>query len=249
MRLFCFPHAGAGASAYRDWEKELAADLHVCRVQLPGREERSGEPAFTHVSEIAEVLAKELQPWFDRPFVFFGHSMGALIAFELTRKLRSVGATLPQHLFVSGRAAPHLPSRTRSIHHLCEAEFKRELRLLNGTPEQVLQDNELMRFLLPTLRADFSVCETYVPPDEDPLPVPITAYGGESDSRASFQELEEWCRHTNLRSTVQMFPGDHFYLQAERPKLLASMLSELAHLRTRATSFRQNAAHAALRVG
>ena len=154
MRLFCFPHAGAGASAYRDWEKELAADLHVCRVQLPGREERSGEPAFTHVSEIAEVLAKELQPWFDRPFVFFGHSMGALIAFELTRKLRSVGAALPQHLFVTGRAAPHLPSRTRSIHHLCEAEFKCELRLLNGTAELADMLTTEERFVSACARGD-----------------------------------------------------------------------------------------------
>src|SRR3954469_937665 len=144
MRLFCFPHAGAGASAYREWETELAGTLQVCRVQLPGREERVREPAFTNVLRLAEVLADELEPWFDRPFAFFGHSMGALIAFELTRELRRRALPLPAHLFVSARRAPHLPARKRALHALPDDEFDADLRALDGTRAAVLADRELM---------------------------------------------------------------------------------------------------------
>lgn len=232
-RLFCFPHAGAGPSAYREWETELAGTLQVCRVQLPGREERVREPAFTNVLRLTEVLADALEPWFDRPFAFFGHSMGALIAFELTRELRRRRSVLPRHLFVSGRAAPHLPSRTPSIHHLGDAEFRRELRLLNGTPEQVLQDDELMEFLLPSLRADFSVCETYEHVDDEPLALPITAFGGESDPRATAEEIRAWSEHTDARAGIRMFPGDHFYLQSMRPAVISAIVAELSPLLSR----------------
>jgi surfactin synthase thioesterase subunit len=227
----------------------MAGILQVCRVQLPGREERVREPAFTNVLRLAKVLADVLQPWFDRPFALFGHSMGALISFELTRELRRRSSVLPRHLFVSGRAAPHLPSRTPSIHHLCDVEFRRELRLLNGTPEQVLQDDELMKFLLPSLRADFSVCETYEHAYEEPLSLPITAFGGESDPRASAEEIRAWSEHTRARAGIRMFPGDHFYLQSMRPAVTSAILAELCPLLNPGTGIEGKDAFAGSRAG
>jgi medium-chain acyl-[acyl-carrier-protein] hydrolase len=230
LRLFCFPYAGGGASAYRGWAAALPADVEVCPVQLPGRESRLREPAIDRPEPLIQALADALQAHFSLPFAFFGHSMGAMLAFELTRELRRRGGPLPLHLFVSGRRAPQVPAREPDIHDLPEPEFLAKLRELNGTPEEVLQHAELMRLLLPVLRADFAVNETYVFHPEEPLDLGISGFGGLGDAEVSREDIVPWSEHARGAFRLRMLPGDHFFLHSARDLLTEAVARDLAEL-------------------
>lgn len=224
MRLFCFPYAGGGASIFRRWT--TPPDVEICAVQLPGREDRFTEPPSRAVTDLIPQLAEALQPFLDRPYAFFGHSMGAIIAFELASQLAREHRA-PAHLFVSGRRAPHLPARKPPLHTLPDAEFERELGALNGTPRAVLDDRELMALMAPILRADFTLCETYGLRAREPIDVPIDVFGGTADPETTPSELEGWREHTRVFGGVRLFPGDHFYLQDHAPALVDAMLRGL----------------------
>lgn len=228
--MFCFPYAGGGASIYRGWGASLPFDLEVCPVQIPGREGRLRDPAYQEPGPMVQAIAGALDPYLDLPFVFFGHSMGAMIAFELTRELRRRGRPQPLHLFVSGRRAPQMPPREEPIHQLPEPEFIAKLRELNGTPEEVLQHEELMRLLIPILRADFSVNETYVYVEEEPIDAGISAFGGLGDHEVIREDLEAWREHTRGRFRVRMLPGDHFFIHSGKDLILESVSRDLAEL-------------------
>lgn len=234
LRLFCLPHAGGGASAFRGWADTLPADVETCPVQLPGRENRIAEPAFGQLAPLVEALADAIDPWLDLPFVLFGHSNGALVSFELARTLRARGRPGPAHLFASGRRAPDLPASSRSIHALPEAEFLAELSELGGLPSALLEHRELLALLVPTLRADVSIHETYAFQEQAPLACPITAYGGVADPKVKREQLDAWARHTAGPFVRRMFPGGHFYLQDERDTTLRTLSADL-HAVLRAT--------------
>ncbi len=197
VRLFCFPYAGGSASIFRAWSSGLAPEIELCAVHLPGRERRMMEPPFTRLAPMVETLAQSLEPQMDLPFAFFGHSMGALISFELARRLRLEGQRGPDHLFVSGHRAPQLPPPRPPIYQLPEQEFVEELRRFEGTPEEILQNVELLQLLIPALRADFEVVGTYSHAAEAPLDCPISVFGGREDSEVSEEELENWRDQTN----------------------------------------------------
>jgi medium-chain acyl-[acyl-carrier-protein] hydrolase len=230
MRMFCFPYAGGGAATYRGWGASLPGDLEVCPVQLPGRETRLREAPFSDLTTMVRAVADGINPLLDLPFVFFGHSMGAIIAFELARLLRERRRPQPLHLFAAGRRAPELPSRTRPIYALPEPEFLEELRRLNGTPEEVLRNQDLMRLLLPILRADFAVNDTYEFTSSEPLAAGISALGGLGDEDVPREDLEGWRRHTLGRFDVQMFPGDHFFIHDDKRLVLGAVARDLADL-------------------
>jgi medium-chain acyl-[acyl-carrier-protein] hydrolase len=230
LRLFCFPYAGGGASAYRGWAPALPFDVEVCPVQLPGRESRLREPAFNRPEPLIAALAEALQSHLDLPFAFFGHSMGALLSFELARELRRRGGSLPLHLFVSGRRAPQVPVREEDIHDLPEPEFIAKLRELNGTPEEVLQHSELMRLLVPVLRADFAVNETYMFQPEEPFGMGISAFGGLADAEVNRADLVGWREQTRGAFRLRMLPGDHFFLHSARDLLTEAVARDLAAL-------------------
>lgn len=232
--MFCFPYAGGGASVYRGWGASLPNDLEVCPVQIPGRESRLREPAFTNLKVMVPAVADALAPYLDLPFVFFGHSMGAEISFELARELRRRGRPQPLHLFVSGRRAPHLPAREEPIHALPDPEFLAKIRELNGTPEEVLQHEELMKLLLPILRADFSVNETYEYTEEEPLQAGISAFGGIGDKDVLREDVEAWRQHTRGRFRARMFPGDHFFIHGNKDLVLEAVARDLAEIATAA---------------
>jgi len=231
LRLFCFPYSGAGASIFYPWLDYLPTAIEVCPVQLPGRETRLSEPLFTRMGPLVRAAAQALLPYLDKPFAFFGHSLGALVSFELARYLRREHGLSPVHLFVSGHNAPQLPDRDPPIHDLPEPEFLEELRRLNGTPEEVLQHPELRELIFPILRADFEVCDTYVYEPDDPLNCPISAFGGLRDEHLSREGLEAWREQTIASFSLRMFPGDHFYLNTDRPLLLRALARELLNSR------------------
>ncbi len=230
LRLFCFPYAGGGATVYRTWPAELPPDVEVCAIQPPGRESRLREKPFERLQPLIEDLGPVLLPYLNMPFVFFGHSLGALVCFEIARYLRRRGMALPEHLFVSGRPAPHLPLPRPPIHALPKQEFVTELQSYNGTPAEVLQHEELMELLIPILRADFAVNETYAYTLEAPLACPMSVFGGLKDSITDEETLDAWREHTMGPFVRRMFPGDHFYLNAGRTLLLQVLSAELNNI-------------------
>jgi medium-chain acyl-[acyl-carrier-protein] hydrolase len=230
FRLFCFHYAGGGASAFRTWSNSLPQSVEVCAIELPGRGSRLMEPPFTQLEPLIQKLTRVLLPYLDKPFAFFGHSMGGLVSFELTRLLRREYGVSPVHLLVSGHRAPQLPDPDPPIHALPESEFLQELRRFNGTPQAVLENAELMELLLPTLRADFAVVETYAYTPDPPLDCPIAAFGGLHDREVSCDELEAWREQTNASFLLEMFPGDHFFLHSAGSLLLQSLSQKLLQI-------------------
>jgi len=228
-RLFCFPYAGGAASIFFPWSKELPSDIQVCPVQLPGRENRLTEPPLTKISLLVDSLAEILPLYSDVPFSFFGHSMGALISFELTRRLRRNNSPCPTHLFVASHPAPQLRVSRPQLHTLSDAAFIQALRRLNGTPEELLQNSELMQLVLPALRADFALCETYVYTGDEPLDCPISTFAGMQERNLSRYELEAWRSQTRRSFRLQIFPGNHFFLKSARKLLLTAIERDLEH--------------------
>lgn len=227
LRLFCFPYAGGGVPVFHAWPDRLPPWVEVCVIQLPGRGMRMREKPYRQMDALVSALAVALAPLLDRPCAFFGHSLGAWIAFELAHKLRRERRIEPVHLFVSGAGAPHLPQRETPLHDLPEEEFLSALRHLNGTPTELLENDELMRLVAPTLRADFEVCETYSYSSRPLLLCPVTAFGGLSDHRVLESEIEAWREETDGYFRMQMLPGDHFFIHTESQRLLAQLSREL----------------------
>ncbi len=218
IRLVCLPYAGGAASVYRQWEHLAPPHVEVCPVELPGRGTRMGETPFRRLPPLIRALADALEPLLDRPCAFFGHSMGGLVAFELARLLRRRGWPEPCHLFVSASPAP--PRRHEpAMHDAPDAEVKARLRTLSGTPREILEDDELMKLVLPVIRADFSVLETYEYFEEPPLSVPITVFGGLHDRAVRRADLEGWRAHST-DSRLWMLPGDHFFIHDLAPGLV-----------------------------
>jgi medium-chain acyl-[acyl-carrier-protein] hydrolase len=236
LRLFCFPYAGGSAGIYRGWSEGLPASVDVCAVQLPGRGSRLLEPAITAMPRLVRACARAIHPYLDKPFAFFGHSMGTTIGLELARYLRTKHAIEPAHFFVSGSSAPHVREPEPRSYDLPEAEFLEELRRLNGTPAEILEHPELMQLMLPMLRADFKLFQTYAYADAPPLACPITAYGGQQDKEVDRKHLQAWRAQTTARFTLHMLAGDHFFIHTAQAPLLASLTEELNKIVSRISS-------------
>lgn len=220
LRLFCFPYAGGGASAFWAWPDGLPSAIEVCPIRLPGRESRLRESAFRRLPPLVRALASALEPYLDRPFAFFGHSMGALVGFELTRELCRRQGPTPVHLFAAGRRAPQIPDLRPPLHPMPEAELVRTVReRYNGLPDAVMQNADLMALALPILRADFELVETYLYDHYHPLDCPIAAFGGDRED-LSQQDLAAWQEQTCGAFAVHRLPGGHFFLESARAPLL-----------------------------
>ncbi|BAZ21951.1 thioesterase [Kalymmatonema gypsitolerans NIES-4073] len=227
LRLFCLPYAGAGASIFNAWPNNLPPDVEVCPIQLPGRESRLKEAPFTQILLLAQTLVSVLRPHLNIPFAFFGHSMGSLLSFEVTRQLRRQNAPIPVHLFVASRRAPQVLASTPPMHLLPEPAFIEKVRLVNGTSEAILQNPKWMQLFLPILRADLELCETYTYTPEAPLNCPISAFGGYQDGVVSQDEIAAWSVQTCSSFTLRMFSGNHFFLHSARVPLLQAISQDL----------------------
>lgn len=230
LRLFCFPYAGAGPQIFRTWSLRLSPAVEVCPVLLPGRGSRINEPPMTAMSDVVNEVALAIRPYLDRPFALFGHSLGALITFELARRLRQEENIGPVHLFASGCRAPQLTNREPPTHLLPEPEFLERLKELNGTPLEILAHPELMQLIVPLLRADFGLAETYNYAEAPPLNCSISGYGGLQDAEVDRVQLEAWEQQTSTRFTLRLFPGGHFFLHDAEPAFLNTLHSELLEI-------------------
>lgn len=226
LRLFCFHYAGGGASFYREWPGYCRQAFEIIAVQLPGREHRLQEKPYTDLNTLLNDLVTAIIPQLNQPFAFFGHSLGATVAFELARLLESQGLRSPQHLFVSSRC-PRTGAHLEGLAALSDVDLAREMqRQYGGIPPTVLMDEELLRLIMPSLRGDIQLLEDYVYQAGSILTCPVTAFGGSEDLGVRTEELQQWAAETQNSFRCEIFPGGHFYLR-DMPHLLAARIMAL----------------------
>lgn len=226
VRLFCFPHAGGAATYFYPWSASLGADIEVLAMQYPGRQDRGGEPHVRSIPDMADQIYEELRPRLPETFAFFGHSMGAIIAFEVACRIAREEGRGPVHLFASGRRAPSR-HRHEDLHRAGIPALLAEMRSLGGTDQRILNDNDLLNLMLPMVRADYAAIETYRFDPGPPLSCGITAMIGDRDPRVSLDEAAAWADHTTGRFDLRVYPGGHFYLNECRAGVLDVISSAL----------------------
>jgi medium-chain acyl-[acyl-carrier-protein] hydrolase len=229
--LHCFPHAGGGVSTYRGWQESLPLDVQVRAFQLPGREERFDEPRLESFDAVMREVRSRLIPSLTGRYALFGHSLGAIVAFEVAREARRRGQALPVRLFVSGMQAPQTLKLERPfVHELPDPELVDMLETL-GMPEEFRQDRELQSLFLPLLRSDFRIASTYQFTSEPPLACPISAWGGSEDPWAKAGPIDGWRAQTTADFRLRIVPGTHSFVHTSRDELLAGFVGDLAEAR------------------
>jgi medium-chain acyl-[acyl-carrier-protein] hydrolase len=233
-RLFCFPHAGVGPSVFRGWADELSSDTEVCLVQLPGREGRLREAPYSSIGALLPGLIYEMSGLLDRPFAFYGHSLGATIAFECALNIRKNFRREPVHIFVAASQAPQLPWKHLPMRALPEDEFLSEMAKRYGPlPAEVISDAEMRALVVPILRADISMIEKYVHLTESPLSCGLTVFGGVKDHMVQRHDLESWRELTTGRFHLQTLDGNHLFLKSHKDHLLQTIAGEMNQYRER----------------
>jgi medium-chain acyl-[acyl-carrier-protein] hydrolase len=230
LRLFCFPYAGGGAHIYFPWQEKLPSWIEVCAIQLPGRGVRFSEQAYCQYQPVVAEVVESIGHYLDKPYALFGHSMGALLAYEVAQAIQQKGWKQAEHLFVSGRRATHIHLASNPIYNLPKDQLIAELRQLNGTPTQVLENNELMDMVLPVLRADFELCDTYQHNSYyQKLTMDITAFEGDQDHKAQGHQVSAWQELTKGDFDSQQLLGDHFFLHHSEADLLQLLEQKLSN--------------------
>lgn len=223
-RLFCFAHAGGHSVAFRQWPGGLPDRIEVICVQLPGRANRLREPPIASMDELVSRLVSVLAPELERPFAFFGHSMGAVLAWAVARALAEHGHPMPSQLLLSGRRGPRVPHREPPLSGLSNPEFIATImRRYGGIPHELLRHPDVMELLLPAMRADIAAIENFEPPRQTKLPIPIAAFGGIDDHMITRADMAAWSEETSREFRLRLFPGGHFYLEEQRAELLAEI--------------------------
>ena len=228
ITLLCFPFAGGSSNSFRSWVSILPPSVELWAMELPGHGTRLSEPLAQDIRELTEPLASGIADSLTRPFAIFGHSMGALLGFEVALFLQNKFNKIAEHVFLSGHGAPGTPRHEPEIHHLPKPQFIAKIKEYNGTPQEVLENEELMDLMFPILKADFRICETYRHLDSTKLLAPITALGGIQDPSTTRQDLEKWKNFTTGSFNVRLFPGDHFYLLHQKVNLLKAILIDIS---------------------
>lgn len=228
-RLVCAPYAGGGASTYRSWPEYAAPGVGVVALRPPGRETRLDEPPVCSVAQMVQDLVRDLEQIAhdEVPYSLFGHSLGAIVAFELAHEILDRGWPPPQRLIVSGRCAPHVRHGIPGISHLSDDAFLTRLHELGGLSEEILQAEELVALLLPSLRADFVAAESYTWTGRPSLPIPISAFGGDHDDSVSAAQIEAWGDLTHAGFRHMLLDGDHFFLRPRAAELVEMVCRHL----------------------
>ncbi len=231
IKLFCFPYAGGSAAAYNKWRQYLDKHIELRTVELAGRGRRIYDPLYRSIEEAVEdvyhMISAELAK---EPYAFFGHSMGGIIAYELAYKIRNNNLPEPVHIFFSGRGAPNVPDEDEEIWHtLPDDEFKEKILELGGTPKEFFEHPELIEVLLPMLRTDFRIAETYQHDGEvKPLDYDITVFIGKEEE-VTAEQMHGWREHTKKVCTIHYFAGEHFFIHEETEQLVKVINNTLAN--------------------
>jgi medium-chain acyl-[acyl-carrier-protein] hydrolase len=228
MVLFCFPYAGGSPYVFREWRSRLQPEIQVAALQSPGRGMRIAESPYHAVGEIVTEVMDGLAGLGDRPFAFYGHSLGALVAFEAARQLRREGRPQPLHLFVGSARPPDIGPLMPPLHHLPETEFLSALQArYSGVPAAILDNPEILSIFLPALRADFTAYERHEYQTEPPLGCPISSFVGEEDKHISAETMAGWKAHTSAAFALQVFRGGHFFMDEDRDHLIDTIARQL----------------------
>ncbi|MGP3968752.1 thioesterase II family protein [Streptomyces sp. 6N223] len=229
VRLVCLPHAGGSASFYHPFSAALSPEVEVLAVQYPGRQDRLGEEPISDIGRLADAVCRAVLPETGRPFALFGHSMGAVLAYETARRLAARGAPAPAVLFVSGRRAPSR-HREETVHLRDDAGVLAELRKLGGSDTRLLDDPEIVAMVLPAVRGDYTAIETYRHRPGPPLASPLVALMGDADPRTTPEDVRAWEDHTEGAFATHVFPGGHFFLNDQRDGVLGVITKTLRRL-------------------
>jgi pyochelin biosynthesis protein PchC len=227
VRLICFPHAGGSATYYAWLSRSLAPEIELLAIQYPGRQDRRLEKCVDNITELSDRIFETLGPWTNRPYAFFGHSMGAIVAFEVARRFQATMNTGPLRLFASGRRAPSR-QRNGNVHQRDDRGLIAELRRVGATDDRVLADQELLATILPVTRADYKAIETYACAPGSVVDCPVTALVGDADPQTTIEEASAWAEHCTEEFDLRIFPGGHFFFnerQTEITELISASLS------------------------
>ncbi|MFK3873963.1 thioesterase II family protein [Pseudoalteromonas rhizosphaerae] len=224
VRLFCFPYAGGSATTFIHWVKQLPAKIELNIIQLPGRGSRIAEPLVTCLDDVVDSIYNSLKNKLDVPFIFFGHSFGSRMAFEVTVKLYNSNQPTPHYFIASASRPPSEPVSDSFSYDLPEEEFIGRLDELNGTPKEILENKEFLDILIPMLRADFKMAETHVHQHETKLDIPLIVLGGLNDKSVDKDTLLGWTKHFNETVQLNILEGDHFFIETKSNEIISYIL-------------------------
>ena len=223
MRIICFPYAGGNASTFSHWASQLPDDIELVAAQYPGRTSRIFEPMHNKMDDLVADLITAIPKYLDKPYILFGHSLGSRVAFELMYQINMLSMPKPKHFIASGSRGPQYLSSNGSIYHLKDEEFINESRGLNGTPQAVLDNKELMDLFLPMLKADFEIADKYCYNKNETFNCPISVLGGEEDFDISLSKLNGWGDHFTTDVDIHMLPGNHFFIDSNKEMVLEKL--------------------------
>ena len=224
IKLFCFPYAGGGSHIFYKWKAKIGNHVELIPVELTGRGKRFNEPLYKNVYEAVEDICAQIAPYLDSNFAFFGHSLGAMLSYEVARKLKQENSVEPLHLFFSGRGAPNIQRKNRKEYHkLNDFDFKGKIKSMGGTPKEFFNNEELLNLYLPVLRNDFKLASEYIQ-DRDSIKFdcPINVFVGK-DEEIESNEIDAWKYHTNNNCSVEYFNGGHFFINEEYEEMISIM--------------------------
>lgn len=227
VRLFCFHYGGGSGVSFYPWISKIPNFVELMVVELPGRGNNMSQPLLTKVHDITILLVEEIKYYLDKPFVFFGHSLGSLISFELTKAMKGQNLPLPVHLMLSGSMAPHTLHKRRHICHLDDEAFSKQLKIYNGIPQEVQNESSFMDMFLPIIRADMSIIENYKYSPSRPLECDITTITGKDDPTVSVEDAKAWGHHTSLSYNHYNLNGDHFFIKTALQQVINIILQEI----------------------
>lgn len=228
FRLICFPYAGGSSATYMSWQNLLHPDVELAVIQLPGRGIRLSEPPYSTMTELIKNIFLELEKLDRKPFIFYGHSMGARVAYELTLMLYRFHYQLPIHIFASGSVAPSIIRTKESIHRLPDNEFIAKIAALNGSPEAVIANREIMQLALPALRADFKIIETYCNKTQIIIPTKVSVFFGDKEDY-DLNDIEAWFKLFKFNTGIHWIPGDHFFIETNKLNVLETINTLINH--------------------